>query len=98
VIAFFRRHPHELSIWKTTIAPILAAIGLLVGEYLLMSRFGLLAGTVADGVDPTTQSWGLNLLGYTLILLPFAVFVIGAIVGTVRRRGENASAVADLVG
>ena len=98
VIAFFRRHPHELSIWKTTIAPILAAIGLLVGEYLLMSRFGLLAGTVAEGVDPTAQSWGLNFLGYTLILLPFAVFVIGAIVGTVRRRGENASAVADLVG
>ena len=90
VMAYFRRHPHELSIWKTTIAPILAAIGLLVGEYLLMSRFGLLAGTVAEGVDPTAQSWGLNFLGYTLVFLPFIVFVLGTVVGTVRRRGENA--------
>ncbi len=98
VMAFFRRHPHDLSPWKTTIAPILAAIGLLVGEWLLMSRFGLLAGTVADGVDPTAQLWGLNFLGYTLVFLPFIVFVVGTIVGTVRRRGENASAVADLVG
>ena len=62
VIAFFRRHPQELSVWKTMIAPILAALGLLIGEYLLMSRFGLLAGTVAEGVDPTAQSWGLNFL------------------------------------
>jgi len=98
VVAFFRRHPEEKNIWKTMIAPILAAIGLIVGEYLLMSRFGLLAGTVAEGVDPTTQSWGLNLLGYTLVFLPFVVFVLGAIVGTIRRRGENVSAIADLVG
>lgn len=97
VVAFFRRHPEEKNIWKTLIAPILAALGLIVGEYLLMSRFGLLAGTVAEGVDPTTQSWGLNLLGYTLVFLPFVVFVLGVIVGTVRRRGENVSAVADLV-
>ena len=98
VVAFFQRHPEEKNIWKTLIAPILAALGLLLGEYLLMSRFGLLAGTVAEGVDPTTQSWGLNLLGYTLVFLPFVVFVLGAIVGTVRRRGENVSAIADLVG
>ena len=98
VVAFFRRHPEEKNIWKTTIAPILAALGLIVGEYLLMSRFGLLAGTVADGVDPTKQAWGLNLLGYTLVLLPFVLFVLGTIVGTIRRRGENVSAVADLVG
>ena len=98
VVAFFRRHPEEKNIWKTLIAPILAALGLLLGEYLLMSRFGLLAGTVAEGVDPTKQSWGLNLLGYTLVFLPFVVFVLGAIVGTVRRRGENVSAIADLVG
>ena len=70
VVAFFRRHPEETNVWKTLIAPILAALGLLLGEYLLMSRFGLLAGTVAEGVDPTTQSWGLNLLGYTLVFLP----------------------------
>ncbi len=97
VMAFFRRHPEELSPLKTMVAPILAALGLALGEYLLMSRFGLLAGTVADGVDPTTQAWGLNLLGYTLVFLPFIVFVVGTVVGTMRRRGENAAAVADLV-
>ena len=80
------------------IAPILAAIGLLVGEYLLMSRFGLLAGTVAKGVDPTAQAWGLSFLGYVLVFLPFVVFVLGTVVGILRRRGENAAAVADLVG
>ena len=98
VVAFFQRHPEEKNIWKTLVAPILAALGLLLGEFLLMSRFGLLAGTVAKGVDPTTQSWGLNALGYTLVFLPFAVFILGAVVGTVRRRGENVSAIADLVG
>jgi hypothetical protein len=97
-VAFFQRHPEEKNIWKTLVAPILAALGLLLGEFLLMSRFGLLAGTVAKGVDPTTQSWGLNALGYTLVFLPFAVFILGAVVGTVRRRGENVSAIADLVG
>jgi hypothetical protein len=62
-----------------------------------MSRFGLLSGTVAEGVDPTTQAWGLSTLGYTLILLPFAVFAVGVVVGIARRRGENAAAIADLV-
>ena len=98
VVAFYRRHPEDASLWRTTIAPILAAIGLVLGEYLLMSRFGLLAGTVAKGVDPTTQSWGLSLLGWVLVLLPFALFAVGTVVGTVRRRGENVTAIADLVG
>ena len=62
-----------------------------------MSRFGLLAGTVAEGVDPTTQSWGLNTTGWVLILLPFAVLLVGMAVGAVRRRDENADAVRDLV-
>ena len=97
IVAFFRRHPEEPSKWKTVIAPVLAGLGLVLGEYLLMSRFGLLSGTVAEGVDPSQQAWGLNLLGYVLVFLPFAVFVVGTAVGFVRRRGENASAVADLV-
>lgn len=98
VIAFFQRQAEKPNAWKTVIAPLLAAIGLALGEYLLMSRFGLLAGTVAEGHDPTTDAWGLNATGYTLILLPFAVFVVGAIVGSVRRKGENAAAISDLVG
>jgi hypothetical protein len=62
-----------------------------------MSRFGLLAGTVPEGVDPTTDAWHLNATGWFLLLLPFAMFVFGAAVGAVRRRGENAAAVEDLV-
>ncbi|MEO8850374.1 MAG: APC family permease [Allobranchiibius sp.] len=97
VISYFHRNAQGMNIFKTTIAPILAAIGLVIGEYLLMSRFGLLAGTVAEGVDPSKQAWGLSLLGYTLVLLPFAVFIVGATVGAIRRRGENSSAIDDLV-
>jgi amino acid transporter len=97
VVAFFRRNPEGASPWKTLVAPILAMLGLALGEYLLMSRFGLLSGTVAEGVDPTAQSWGLSAFGYALVLLPFAVFAVGTVVGIVRRRGENAAAIADLV-
>jgi amino acid transporter len=97
VVAHFRRTPTETSAWNVVVAPLLAAVGLALGEYLLMSRFGLLAGTVAEGVDPTTQAWGLSALGYTLVFLPFIVFAVGTAVGVVRRRGENAAAVADLV-
>jgi amino acid transporter len=98
VIAYFRRTTTEAGVWNILIAPLLAAVGLVVGEYLLMSRFGLLSGTVAEGVDPTTQAWGLSVFGYTLVFLPFIVFAVGTAVGVVRRRGENAAAVADLVG
>jgi hypothetical protein len=42
-----------------------------------MSRFGLLAGTVAEGVDPTTTTWGLSGLGWSLVLMPYAVLALG---------------------
>ena len=97
VIVYFRRTKEDARIWHTVIAPVLATLGLLVGMYLLMSRFGLLAGTVAEGVDPSTQAWGLNTLGWTLVLLPFAVFVLGWVVGLLRKSDENVDAVKDLV-
>jgi len=97
VIAFFRRARDDRRLWHTLIAPALACVGLLAGLYLLMSRFGLLAGTVADGVDPAAQAWGLNLTGWVLVLLPFAVLVVGIVLGAVRRGGENQDAVRDLV-
>ena len=68
-----------------------------MGAYLVMARFGLLAGTVAEGVDPTTQSFGLSTLGWTLVLSPFVLFVVGMLVGQLRRNEENEDAVADLV-
>lgn len=97
VVKYFRGDREVTNPFVTIIAPILAAAGLVLGEYLLMSRFGLLAGTVAEGVDPAAQSWGLSTLGWFLVLLPFIVFAIGSVVGAVRRKGENAAAVADLV-
>ena len=97
VIVYFRRTREDTRLWHTLVAPALACAGLLIGLYLLMSRFGLLAGTVANGVDPTQQAWGLNATGWVLVLLPFAAFAVGAVVGAVRRQDENDDAVKDLV-
>ena len=97
VIAYFRRSPDDAGrLWSTLIAPIVAIVGLVLGMYLLLSRFGLLAGTAAEGVDPATQSWSLSPLGWILVALPFVVLAAGAAVG-VLRRDKNADAIADLV-
>lgn len=96
VIAYFRREG-DRRLWNTVIAPVLAIIGLSLGAYLIMARFGLLAGTVAEGVDPTTQSFGLSGTGWTLVLAPFVTFAVGMVVGQLRRNEENKDAVADLV-
>ena len=85
VIAFFRKNKGSENIFVTMIAPVLATIGLILGEYLLMSRFGLLAGTVVDGFDPSVSPWGLNLLGWFLVLLPFIVLVVGFILSSTRK-------------
>lgn len=97
VIAYFRRTRTDTRVWNTLIAPALAFIGLVLGVYLLMSRFGLLAGTVADGVDPTVQQWGLNATGWTLVLLPFVMLTLGTAIGWLRRGSENQRAVRDFV-
>jgi amino acid transporter len=99
VIAYFARTKEDTRVWNTMIAPVLAIIGLAVGMYLLMSRFGLLGGadTIQSTVDPTTQAWGLSAFGWTLVLLPFAMFVLGWVVGLLRKSDENVDAVKDLV-
>ncbi len=97
VIVYFRSAGVESSMWRTLIAPILALVGLLLGLYLLISHFGLLAGTAAAGSDPTKDLFELNATGWTLVILPFAMFVIGLIIGIVRKRSENVDAVEDLV-
>ena len=84
IMVYFRRNTGEENVFQTIIAPILATIGLVLGEYLLMSRFGLLAGTVADGVDPTVDSWGLSLIGWVLVILPFALLGVGFLVSRAR--------------
>jgi amino acid transporter len=97
VIAFFSRHRGDASVWASVVAPILSIVGLVVGLWLLASRFGLLAGTVAEGVDPTQQAWGLNTTGWVLVIGPFVMFVVGLVVGRLRLRTENEDAIADLV-
>jgi hypothetical protein len=84
VMVYFSKSNSNTSIWKVKIAPFIAAIGLILGEYLLMSRFGLLAGTVAEGVDPTTTSWGLSGLGWCLVLSPFVLLTIGVLVNLLK--------------
>ncbi|MDQ1549460.1 MAG: hypothetical protein QOD27_1118, partial [Microbacteriaceae bacterium] len=85
VIAYFRANRGEENAFQTVIAPIIALIGLVLGEYLLMSRFGLLAGTAAEGVDPTVTPWAQSPIGWILILLPFAVLIVGFAVSSTRR-------------
>ena len=96
IIAYFRRSGVDTRMWHTLIAPVLAFLGLVLGLYLLMSRFGLLAGTV-DNPDDANSPWKLNMTGWVLILLPFAMFLVGLLVGYLRKSEENEDAVKDLV-
>ena len=97
VIAFFHRHREERRLWHTVIAPAIAFVALALGEYLLMSRFGLLSGTVREGVDPATQAWGLSPLGWALVCSPFIALAVGWVIGIARQGNENEDAVRDLV-
>jgi amino acid transporter len=96
VIAWFRRVPGDANIFQSLIAPVLAIAGLSVGLYLLMARFGLLTGEVAEGMDPTTTSWAMNGLGWFMALLPFGVLVIGYFFAMVRHK-ENKELIQDVI-
>lgn len=97
VVAYFLRTKEDTRIWHTMIAPLLAFLGLIGAMFLVMSRFALLSGTAAEGVDPTAQLFGLNTVGWVLIGSPFLVLILGLVVGGARRRTENVDAVKDLV-
>lgn len=90
VVAFFRKEGGA-NVWKSTIAPIGAAILLTIGLYLLMARFNLLSELAPDGVDSSLpeSAWQLSALGWVLVLLPFAVAILGAIVATVKKLDQN---------
>ena len=97
IIAFFAKNSGA-NVWQGKIAPALAAIGLVLGEYLLMSRFNLLAGTSADGVDPSLpeSAWALSPLGWFLVLVPFIAGIIGFIVASVQGK-EKAALTEDIL-
>ena len=90
VLVHFRRTGDGGHWWSTVAAPVLAGLGLLTGLYLLISRFGLLAGTVPEGVDPTVTAWRLSTTGWTLVVLPFAVFLVGLLWGLALSRRQGA--------
>ena len=97
VIAFFMKN-EGANVWQGKIAPALAAIGMTLAMYLVIARFNLLAGTVADGVDPTLpeSAFALSPLGWFLVTLPLIFFVIGLIVGIFDKK-ENASLTEDML-
>ena len=99
-LAIFRylRKAGGVSVWKSTIAPLASAALLAGGVYLVMSRFNLLAGTAAEGVDPSLpeSAWSLSTLGWVLVLSPFIAAVIGYVAALVNKK-ENAELVKDIV-
>jgi len=70
VIAYFNKAGGG-TLWNSKIAPAASVVLMLAGLYLLMSRFNLLAGTTADGVDPSLpeSAWALSGLGWFFVLL-----------------------------
>jgi amino acid transporter len=98
VVVHFRGPGSGGHWWATLLSPVVAGLGLLGGLYLLISRFGLLAGTVPEGVDPTITPWVLNLLGWSLIVLPFVSLFVGFVHGRMlRRSGRHRQALADVL-
>jgi amino acid transporter len=93
VIVYFRRTKEDTRVWNTLIAPILSIIGLVIGEYMLMSRFNLFSGTASGEGGP----WEMNTTGWILVLLPFGMLVVGLIVGAARKNKENYDAVRNFV-
>jgi len=94
VIVYFSRTKEDTRIWNTKIAPFLAIVGLAVGEYMLISRFNLFSGTSST---EEANAWEMNATGWTLVLLPFAMFAVGLIVGAIRKGKENYDAVHNFV-
>ncbi|MDH6537173.1 APC family permease [Aurantimicrobium minutum] len=97
VIAFFMKN-QGANVWQGKIAPALAAIGMALAMYLILARFNLLAGTAAEGVDPTLpeSAFALSPLGWFLVALPAIFFAIGLIVSVLDKK-ENSSLTKDMV-
>lgn len=90
VFRFFLKNGGE-NVWKSKIAPLASAALLILAEYLLMSRFNLLAGTAPEGVDPSLpeSAWQLSGLGWALVLSPFIAAAIGYVWAVVNKNEKN---------
>lgn len=91
VIAYFNKAGGG-TLWNSKIAPAASVVLMLAGLYLLMSRFNLLAGTSADGVDPSLpeSAWALSGLGWFFVLLPFLAMIAGYVVAGTRKNKNDA--------
>ena len=97
VIAYFRKPGSgDSRPWNTLIAPVLAFIGLVYGEYLLASKFGVLCPPVANN-PAAPADWDYTTTGWALVLSSVVVFVVGIFVAMARRDKESQDAVRDLV-
>jgi hypothetical protein len=61
---------------------------------MLMSRFNLFSGTSSTA---EANAWEMNTTGWILVLLTFAVFVVGLLVGLIRKGRENYDSVRNFV-
>lgn len=85
VIRFFRRTRADTRLWNTLIAPLLGLVSIIVAEYLLLARFGLISGTA--GAD--SPAWDMNATGWALVALPFGTFLIALIYGFILERKKS---------
>ena len=94
VIVYFRKPSSgDSRPWHTLIAPVLAFVGLVYGEYLLASKFGVLCPPVAK----SAADWDYTTTGWALVLSALVVFVLGVVYALTRRSSETDDAVRDLV-
>lgn len=85
VIRFFRETRADTRLWNTLVAPLLGLVSIVIAEYLLLSRFGLISGTA--GTDG--KAWEMNFTGWALAALPFVVFVVALAYGFWLERRKN---------
>ena len=97
VIVYFSKN-EGANVWQGKIAPALSIVALVLAQYLLMSRFNLLAGTAPEDVDPSLpeSAWMLSPLGWFLVLLPFIAGIIGFIVAAIQGK-EKAELTKDIL-
>lgn len=98
-VVVFLGKDKSVHIFKSTIAPIISAVGLAVGVYMLLSRFNLLGNLAPAGVDPTTPegAWQLTGFGWFLVLLPFIAAALGYVLSMINNSKRNSELLADIL-